>query len=320
MIEAKVLITRRLPEDVLNYAYNNIKDIYVYEGDLPPSKKELLELIKDRDAVLCLLNDRIDKEVIDRAKKLKVISNYAVGYDNIDIEYAKRKGIVVTNTPGVLTEATAELAIALILSASRRIVEADKYTRDGKFKSWHPLLFLGMGISGKTCGIIGLGRIGTAVAKRLESFECRLIYYSRKRNPSIEKKLNIEYKDLEELLKESDIISIHVPLTEETFHLLNRDRLKLLNKNSIIVNTSRGAVIDEKALADLLEIGHIGYAGLDVYENEPEITKKLLKLNNVILTPHIGSATYETRVKMGIIAVDNIIAVLNDNEPKYRVV
>lgn len=277
-----------------------------------------MERLKDADAVVTQLRDPVDKEFIDAGKKLKIIANYAVGFNNIDVEYAKQKGIYVTNTPDVLTEATADIAWALILAVARKIIPADKFTREGKFEGWKPNLFLGYEIYGKTLGIIGMGRIGKAVARRAMGFGMKIIYHNRKRVED-DYKYNAKYVDLETLLKESDYISINAPLTNETYHLLNKERLSLLKKNAILVNTARGPIIDEKALYELLKDGKIAGAGFDVYENEPEITKGLEKLDNVVLLPHIGSATYETREKMSIMVAENIIDALEGKIPRNLV-
>lgn len=313
----KVFITYKIPESGINLLKEKF-DVDVYEGERFLTKQEMMERLKDADAVVTQLRDPVDKEFIDAGKKLKIIANYAVGFNNIDVEYAKQKGIYVTNTPDVLTEATADIAWALILAVARKIIPADKFTREGKFEGWKPNLFLGYEIYGKTLGIIGMGRIGKAVARRAMGFGMKIIYHNRKRVED-DYKYNAKYVDLETLLKESDYISINAPLTNETYHLLNKERLSLLKKNAILVNTARGPIIDEKALYELLKDGKIAGAGFDVYENEPEITKGLEKLDNVVLLPHIGSATYETREKMSIMVAENIIDALEGKIPRNLV-
>lgn len=313
----KVFITYKIPESGINLLKEKF-DVDVYEGERFLTKQEMMERVKDADAVVTQLRDPVDKEFIDAGKKLKIIANYAVGFNNIDVEYAKQKGIYVTNTPDVLTEATADIAWALILAVARKIIPADKFTREGKFEGWKPNLFLGYEIYGKTLGIIGMGRIGKAVARRAMGFGMKIIYHNRKRVED-DYKYNAKYVDLETLLKESDYISINAPLTNETYHLLNKERLSLLKKNAILVNTARGPIIDEKALYELLKDGKIAGAGFDVYENEPEITKGLEKLDNVVLLPHIGSATYETREKMSIMVAENIIDALEGKIPRNLV-
>jgi glyoxylate reductase len=280
----------------------------------------MMNRVKDADAVITQLRDPVDKEFIDAGKKLKIIANYAVGFNNIDVEYAKSKRIYVTNTPGVLTEATADIAWALILAVARKIIPADKFVREGKFKGWKPKLFLGYEIYGKILGIIGMGRIGQAVARRATGFGMKILYHNRKRLPDkVEKLYNATYVDLETLLKTSDFISVNVPLTDETYHLLDEKRLHLLKPNAILVNTARGPVVDEKALYKLLKEGKIAGAGFDVYENEPLLTPGLEKLDNVVLLPHIGSATFETRSKMSIMVAENVIDALEGRKPKNLV-
>jgi len=244
----KVFVTYKIPDDGLNILKEKY-ELDVHEGEDFLTKEEMIERVKDADAVITQLRDPIDKEFIDAGKKLKIIANYAVGYNNIDVEYARLKGIYVTNTPGVLTEATADIAWALLLAVARKIIPADKFVREGKFKGWKPKLFLGYEIYGKTLGIIGMGRIGQAVARRALGFGMKVIYHNRKRLPEeIENKYNANYVDLETLLKTSDFISINVPLTKETYHLLNEEKLSLLKPNAILINTARGPVVDEKAL------------------------------------------------------------------------
>lgn len=271
-----------------------------------------LEKIEKYDGIIILLSHKITKNVIEKGRKLKIISNYAVGYDNIDVEYAKKRGIIVTNTPDVLTEATASLAWALILSLTRRIVESDKFVRSSKFEGWKPDLFLGIDLKGKTLGILGMGRIGQSVAKKAKAFSMKVLYWDKE-----EKKTgrNFKFCKLDEVLKSSDIISIHLPLNKDTHHLLNKERFNLLKKDSFIINTSRGEVIDEKALIEVLKNKKISGAGLDVYENEPDINKQLFKFKNVVLTPHIGSATIETRKKMADLAILNVLNVLAGKRP-----
>ncbi|MCM8815819.1 MAG: NAD(P)-binding domain-containing protein, partial [Candidatus Omnitrophica bacterium] len=250
-----------------------------------------------------------------QAPDLEVISNLAVGYNNIDVEAATRRKIVITNTPGVLTDATADLAWALLFSVARRVVEADRFTRDGKFRGWLPDLFLGMEITGKTLGVVGAGRIGSNFARKAKCFSMRILYYDKKRNYQLEQDTRALFVDLETLLKESDFISLHVPLLPETRHLIGERELALMKKTAILINTSRGPVVDEKALANALKEKKIWGAGLDVYENEPVIEPELISLDNVVLLPHIASATFETRTKMGIMAAENILAFFRGEIP-----
>jgi len=261
------------------------------------------------------LTDTIDDEVLKAADRCKIFANYAVGYNNIDVESATRRKIIITNTPGVLTDATGDLAWALLFAVARRVVEADAFTRQGKFKGWAPQLFLGQDITGKTLGVIGAGRIGSNFAKKSKGFSMRILYYDVKRDLEFEQEAKAVFVDLDTLLKEADFVSIHVPLVPETRHLIGARELSLMKKNAILINTSRGPVVDEKALVNALKEGKIWGAGLDVYENEPDIEPELLNLANVVLLPHIASATYETRTKMALMAAENILAVFRGEIP-----
>jgi glyoxylate reductase len=312
----KIFITRQIPEKGINLLKEKGWDVSVGpEGKI--SREELLEGVKGVDAILSVLTEKIDGEVMEAAgQQLKIIANYAVGYDNIDVVEAKKRGIMVTNTPGVLTDAVADHAVALFFAVTRRIVEADKYTRAGRYQAWGPELFLGGDIKGKTLGIIGLGRIGSAVARRMQKgFGMKIIYYDVRRNEQLEKEHGFEYRELDDLLKEVDFVSLHTVLTEETRHLINAERLKLMKPTAYLINTSRGPVIDEKALVEVLKNKEIAGAALDVFENEPELTPGLADLENVVLTPHIASATKETRDKMAEMAANNIIAALEGQTP-----
>jgi lactate dehydrogenase-like 2-hydroxyacid dehydrogenase len=255
--------------------------------------------------------------LINEAKNLKIIANYAVGYDNIDVKAATAKGIVVTNTPGVLTDSTADMAWALLFSITRRIVEGDRLTRAGKFTGWAPMLLLGGDLVGKTLGIIGAGRIGTAMAMRSRGWNMRILYTTQSsRNAVLEETLGAKRVDLETLLKESDFISLHTPLSEKTRHLIGSREFSIMKRTAYLINTGRGAVIDEVALVNALRNKQIAGAGLDVYEEEPKLKPGLAELDNVVLTPHLGSATVETRTKMSLMVAENIIAVLNKQKPK----
>lgn len=314
MSRKKVFVTRALPPIAVSLLEKHF-DVTVNEEDKMLTKEELIEAIKDVDAVLCLLNDVIDAEVMDKAKNVRIFANYAVGYNNIDVAEATKRGIVITNTPDVLTDATADLAWGLLFAVARRIVESDKFTREGKFTKWAAKLFLGQDIVGKTLGIIGAGRIGKAFAKRSTGFDMKILYYNRRRDEGFEREFGATWVDKDTLLKESDYISIHTPLTEETYHLIGERELDLMKETAILINTSRGPVIDEKALVKALKAKQIWGAGLDVYENEPELEEGLKELDNVVLAPHIGSATIKTRDEMGRIAAENIIAVLSGKKP-----
>ena len=311
----RILVTGRIPEEVMTILSNNYQ-VEANAEDKPFERQVLLQSIKDKEGLLSMITDIIDEEVLDKAFSLKMIAHFGVGYNNIDVKATTARGILVSNTPGVLTDATAELAFALILSISRRLVECDKITREGRFRYWAPMLFLGREVTGKTLGIIGLGEIGKAVARRAKGFDMRIIYHNRSRiDISEEKKLHAEYVTLKTLLMEADFVSLHVPLTEQTRHLIGGAELSLMKPTAYLINTSRGPVVDEQALFDALRNRKIGGAGLDVYENEPSLTPGLTELDNVILLPHIGSGTLETRIRMATMAAENLIAGLSGKVP-----
>ncbi len=314
----RVFVTRKILPAGLELLREKCQ-VEVFAGDGVVPRDVLLEKVRRIDGLLCLLSDPIDREVMDNARSLKVISNYAVGYDNIDVEYASRKGIVVTNTPGVLTDATADLAWALLLSVVRRTVEGDRFVREGKFSGWSPTLLLGQDLKEKTLGIVGAGRIGTAMALRSRGWDMRVLYYDRNRNALLEEKLGAQKTSLEQLLEESDFISLHLPLTPETRHLIDRPALERMKSTAYLVNTARGPIIDEQALAEVLREKQIAGAALDVYEHEPAVTPELLSLENVVLAPHIGSATVETRSEMSRIAALNLLSVLEGKMPPHPV-
>jgi glyoxylate reductase len=310
----KILITREIPEIGINFLIKNGFKVSVYKKDKPIARKELIAGVRNCDAVISLLTDKIDKEVIDSMKKCKVIANYAVGFNNIDIAYAKSKGIKVSNTPDVLTDSTADLTMALVLACARRISESEKLVRDKKFVGWKPKLLLGLELRDKYFGILGAGRIGTEVSKRAHSFGCKIIYYSNNKNDYLEKKLNAKKLSLTEILKKSNVLSLHLPLNSKTKNLLSEEKLKLLNPSAILINTARGEVLDEKYLIKMLKQNKIYAAGFDVYQNEPDLNKELYKLKNVVLLPHIGSATVEARDKMSLLAAKNVAAVLSGKQ------
>lgn len=300
----RVLQTDSLPFDTRSFFKKYNIDVTVYENGI--SYETLLNVVENYDGLICLLSDRIDKNVLKKAKNLKIISNYAVGYDNIDIDYARKNGIYVTNTPDVLTESTADIVFSLILSVSRRIVEADSFVREKKFKGWKPDLLLGVELYQKVLGIYGFGRIGKAVAKRAKGFGMDVIYNSHRE----EKNEYASYVDFDTLITESDFISINTPLNESTRYKFDLEIFKKMKKNVIIVNTARGKIIREKDLVFALKNNLIKGAGLDVYENEPLVEEELLSMNNVVLLPHIGSATVETREKMAEICTKSVVEVL----------
>ncbi len=319
---AKVFITRHIPEIGIEKLKNSGLDL-VYIGDRQLSKKELIEKLKEHnpDALVCLLTDTIDKEVLSSAPNLKICSTYSVGFGHIDLKAAEELGIVVTHTPGVLTETVAEHTAGLICAATQRIVEADKFTRAGKYTGWEPELLLGLDLKGKTLGVLGAGRIGTRVAEIMHhGFSMRIIYHDVAENNYLHDVVDADfYPELEKMLPNVDVLTVHVPLLPSTIHLLDKKKLLMLKKGAVFVNTSRGKVVVESDLVDVLESGHLFAVALDVYEFEPEITKKLLELPNTVLTPHIASASKETRDKMAEMVADNIIAFFKGESPKNQV-
>ncbi len=314
-MKPKVLLTHPLLKEAMDYLAQQTEPELATSSDFL-SPAELVEKIKDKEGLLCFLSDTIDRQVLDRAPALRAISNCAVGVNNIDLKLARSRGIIVTNTPDILTEPTADLTIALILATTRRIVEADEFCRQGRFQGWRIDLFLGQGLQGKTLGIIGFGQIGQAVGRRAQAFGLKIIYYNRHRlSQEKEMALKAEYRQLDTLLSEADIVSIHASLNSDSDHLITRDKLALMKKSAVLINVARGAIVDEKALTEALKTGQLWAAGLDVYEHEPQIEPELLSLKNVVLLPHIGSATYETRLKMSFMAVNNLLEVLAGKTP-----
>lgn len=316
MQKPKVYVTREIPESGLKIIREHF-DVEVWPEYTPPPKYVIIEKVRDVDALVTLLSDKIDAEVFDAAPKLKIVSQMAVGFDNIDVDEATKRGIYVTNTPGVLTETTADFAWALLMAVARRVVEADKYVRTGKWKvGWHPTMLLGRDVHGATIGIIGAGRIGSAVARRAKGFNMNILYYDVIARPDLERGLGAKRVDLETLLKESDFVSIHVPLTRETYHLIDEEKLKLMKKTAYLINNSRGPVIDEKALYKALKEGWIAGAAIDVFEQEPTPPNNpLLTLDNIVVAPHISSATYETRSRMAEMVAENLVAFFEGRKP-----
>jgi len=311
----KALVTRRILPEAMDYLR---KHLYFEVGavDRNLKKKELLEKIKGKQGLLSLLVDDVDMEVMEAAPELKIIANCAVGYNNIDVDFAREKGIMVTNTPGVLTDTTADLTWALIMAVARRLPEADRFTRAKKYTGWELDLLLGKEITGKRLGIIGMGRIGKAVAARAAAFKMDVVYFDPQRlSPEEQEKYQARFSFLPEILAGADIVTVHTTLSENTFHLISHKELKLMKKSAILVNVSRGPIVDEEALVVALEKGRIWGAGLDVYEREPAIEKKLLSLDNTVLLPHIGSASYETRLKMAMMAAKNLVQGLSGKAP-----
>lgn len=309
-----VFVTRKIPKPGLDLL-RKTEDVEIYPYERIPTKAEIIQGIKGKEGLVCLLTDSIDREIIVSAPKLKMIANYAVGYDNIDVATATERGIPVSNTPDVLTDTTAEMAWALLFAVARRIVEADKFTRSGAFKGWSPMLMLGVDVSYKTLGIIGAGRIGASFALKSKGFKMNIIYTDSKQNSVLENELAAEKVELQDLLARSDFISLHVPLLPSTKHLIGEKELMQMKKDAILINTSRGPIVDEKSLVKALKENWILGAGLDVYEREPFIEKDLKTLYNVVLQPHAASATTETRTKMAVIAAKNMIAGLKGEIP-----
>jgi glyoxylate reductase len=312
----KIYITRYLPERGLNIIKKYF-DTEVWSDYAPPPKKVIIEKVKEVDALTPLLSDRIDAEVFNAALKLKIVSQLAVGFDNIDLSEATKRGIYVTNTPEVLTDTTADFAWALLMAVARRVVEADKYVRSGQWKvAWHPAMMVGRDAYGATIGIVGAGRIGYAVAKRAKGFDMKILFYDVIPRPEIERDFGAKKVDMETLLKESDFVSIHVPLMKETHHLINAEKLRLMKKTAYLINNSRGPVVDEKALCEALKNSQIAGAGLDVFEQEPiPPDSPLLKLENVVVAPHISSASLETRSRMSEMVAENLVSFFQGKRP-----
>lgn len=314
-MKAKVFVTRRIPQAGLDILDKEC-EVKVNPYDRVLKREELLQGVKGIDGLLALLTDTIDEKVMDQSKNLRIISDYAVGYNNIDVEAATKRRIMVTNTPGVLTDTTADLTWALLMGVARRIVESDRFTREERFKDWSPMLFLGTDIHHATLGIVGLGSIGQAVARRAEGFQMKILYYDVVRvSQDIERELGADFVSLDELLRESDFVTLHAPLLSQTHHLISEEKLKLMKKTSFLINAARGPLVDEKALVRALKEGWIAGAALDVYENEPDLTPGLSSLKNVVIVPHIGSASVATRTKMAIMAARNLLAGLKGDVP-----
>ncbi|MBI4152410.1 D-glycerate dehydrogenase [Candidatus Woesearchaeota archaeon] len=318
MPRPKVFITRKIADSGIQLLKKTC-DVRIYPQNQPIPRQELLRGVKWCDALLPLLTERIDKEVLDANPKLKIVANYAVGFDNIDVTSATSKSIPVTNTPGVLEDAVAEHTFALLFAISKHLVEADRFTRRGKYKSWEPLLFLGPQLKGKVLGIVGLGRIGSSVAEKARAMGMQVTYTDVQRNPAFEKKFQARFVSKEVLLKTADFVSLHVPLLPATRHLIGAKELRMMKKTAYLINTSRGPVVDERALVRALQKKMIAGAGLDVYEFEPKLAPGLNKLPNVILTPHTASATLEARQAMSVIAAKNILAVLRGKKAPHAV-
>ncbi len=311
MNKAVIYMTRSIPGEAVSVLQQNFH-LKINPEDRPVTREELLNNLKGCSGVICQMTDKIDRKVLETAYKygVKGFANYAVGFDNIDVKTASELRIPVSNTPDVLTDATAEMAWALLFAAARKTSEIDRYIRNGKWEKYSPFMFLGGGISGKTLGIIGAGRIGTAAALKSRGFNMKILYTARRQNSILDDIPGSEKVSLDELLKRSDFVSLHVPAKEETYRMIGERELSLMKKSAYLINTARGAVVDEKALINALKQGVIAGAGLDVYEKEPGLSKEFLEIDNVSLSPHIGSATYEARNNMGLKAAGNITAMI----------
>lgn len=312
----RVYVTRELPEKGLRMIKERF-NAEMWLGYAAPPKEILLEKAANVDALATLLSDDIDAEVFDAAPDLKIVSQLAVGYDNINVKEATKRGIYVTNTPGVLTQTTADFAWALLMAAARRVVEADNYVRTGKWQvGWHPMMLPGRDVYGATLGIIGLGRIGAAIAQRAKGFDMKVLYHDVVRRRDLEENLGIEYAEVDMLLQNADFVTVNVPLLKNTYHLIDAGKLRLMKKTAILVNNARGPVVDETALYNALKDGQLAAAGLDVFEQEPTPSSNpLLTLDNVVVAPHISSASFETRSKMAVMVAENLTAFFEGRTP-----
>lgn len=319
MGKPKIFVSRMIPQPALDLLDRHAA-VEVNAGDKPLSKTELISHLQGTEGLVCLLTDVIDDEVLASAPSLRVVSNVAVGFDNIDVQSATRRRIAVTNTPGVLDETTADFTWALLMAAARRVAEADRYARAGRYQGWGIMLLLGHDIYGKTLGICGMGRIGKAVARRALGFGMKMLYTDLQRiEAALEKELQVEFSDKEGLLRESDFVTLHLPLLPETVHYISRRELSLMKKTSHLINASRGPIVDEEALVEALRTEQIAGAALDVFEHEPKIHPGLLHLDNVVLAPHIASASIETRTLMATMAAENMISALEGRIPPHIV-
>ncbi|MFW6150328.1 MAG: 2-hydroxyacid dehydrogenase [Chloroflexota bacterium] len=315
MVRPRVFVTRRIPQPGMAILEEEC-EVEVNPHDRPLTHEETLEGVRGRDGLLCLLSDTIDEAVMDASPTLRVISNYAVGYNNIKVDEATHRKILVTNTPGVLTDTTADLTFGLLLAISRRVVEGDRFTRQGRFNGWGPMLLLGQDVHHATLGIVGLGRIGQAVAERASGFKMKILYTDMHRmSQEVERNLGAIFVTLDELLERSDFVTLHAPLVTETRHMIGEPELKKMKASAYLINAARGPLVDEQALLRALREGWIAGAALDVYENEPRLTPGLVELDNVVLVPHIGSASTATREKMATMAAENLVSGLRGERP-----
>jgi glyoxylate reductase len=320
-LKPKVYITRRLPDEIIAKIKKECEIRIWDETDIPVPREVVEKEIADVEGLFCLITETVDMELLEKAPQLKVVSNMAVGYNNIDIKAAKEKGVTVTNTPGVLTETTADLTFALLMATARRLIESSDYLREGSWKTWSPMQLTGQDIYGATLGIIGMGRIGAALAKRAKGFDMNVLYHSSSRKLSLEEDLNMKFVELDSLLEESDFVCIMTPSTPETINLISARELSLMKKTAILINTARGGIVNEDDLYCALKNGEIWAAGLDVFEQEPiSLDHPLLSLPNVVTVPHIGSASINTRMKMADLAAENLLLALRNQIPKHVVV
>jgi glyoxylate reductase len=314
-----VTVTNMFPQGALDKLETHC-DLRINQTETPSTTEDLKKYALDSTVMVTYLSDKIDRDIIDSANNLKLIANYGAGFNNIDVAYAAKNGIWVTNTPGVLHETTADLTWAMILGAARRIILAERFTRENRFKGWQAKMFLGGDVYGKTLGIIGCGEIGSAVAYRALGFNMRVLYCNRNRlSLEKEKALNAVHTSLEELLQKSDFITVHVPLTEQTQNMIGKEQFLMMKPTAYFIHTARGKVVDDKALVDVLKEGRIAGAALDVYENEPALTEGMIELENLMLLPHIGSASHETRDKMADLVADNVLDALAGRSPRCLV-
>jgi glyoxylate reductase len=316
-MKRKVILTQKYQDEAIRQL-NEAFSLIIVED----SGKNLAQVLRenaDTEALIAFLSDKIDREIIDLGKNLKIIANYAVGYNNIDVKYALEKGIAVTNTPDILTNATADFTMALLLAVCRRVVEGDEWVRQGNFNGWGANLMLGKELNGGILGIVGMGRIGLATAVRARGFGLEIIYYDSTRNTHLEMEYGFEFMPFQDLVRQADIVSLHVPSSPETYHLFNKEVFDRMKKDAIFINASRGDLVDETYLAEKLQKNELFGAGLDVYEYEPRVTGKLKKLKNVVLAPHLGSATYKARLGMALMTIDNVKQVFAGKTPQNLV-
>ncbi len=314
----KILVTSNVPEEIYERLEENFEIDY-HDSNIPLKKEEIIDRIVDVEGLVCPLSDQIDKEVIDAGKNLKIITNYGAGFDNIDIEYAREKGIIVTNAPAPSSAvSTAELTFGLILATARKLIQGEKDLQKGNFLGWRPTYFLGHELRGKTLGIIGMGNIGSNLAKRALAFEMNVIYHSRTRKPEIED-LGVEYKERDEVIKEADFLTLHTAFAEELHHMISTEEFKMMKETATLINAARGPLVDEEALIEALKTGEIAACGLDVYEYEPKVSEELFKLDNATLLPHLGIATYEARMEMGKAVADNLEDYKKGKTPRNKV-